>query len=53
MLTFIRNLASLYTRRAAGDSNLRAVSDVEMRANAISAKLLSKADTVRVVAASR
>jgi len=53
MLTLISNLAPLYTRGAAGDSILRAVSDVEMLANAISAKLLSKADTVRIVAASR
>ena len=53
MLTLISNLAPLYTRGAAGDSILRAVSDVEMLANAVSAKLLSKADTVRIVAASR
>jgi hypothetical protein len=53
MLTLISNLAPLYTRGAAGDSILRAVSDVEMLANATSAKLLSKADTVRIVAASR
>ena len=53
MLTLITNLSPLYTRGAAGDSILRAVSDVEMLANAISAKLLSKADTVRIVAASR
>ncbi len=53
MLTLISNLAPLYTRGAAGDSILRAVSDVELLANAISAKLLSKADTVRIVAASR
>ena len=53
MLTLISNLAPLYTRGAAGDSILRAVSDVEMLANAISHKLLSKADTVRIVSASR
>ncbi len=53
MLTLISNLAPLYTRGATGDSILRAVSDVEMLANAISAKLLSKADTVRIVSASR
>jgi hypothetical protein len=50
MLALISNLAPLYTRGAAGDSILRAVFDVEMLANAISAKLLSKADTVRIVA---
>ncbi len=50
MLTLISNLAPLYTRGAAGDSILRAVFDVEMLSNAISAKLLSKADTVRIVA---
>jgi hypothetical protein len=53
MLTLISNLAPLYTRGAAGDSILRAVSDIEMLANAISAKLLSKADTVRIVSAAR
>jgi hypothetical protein len=53
MLTLISNLAPLYTRGAAGDSILRAVSDVEMLANANSATLLSKADTVRIVATSR
>ncbi len=53
MLTLISNLAPLYSRGAAGDSILRAVADVEMLANAISAKLLSKADTVRIAAASR
>jgi hypothetical protein len=49
MLGVINDLASLYTRGAAGDSILRAVSEVEMLANAITAKLLSKAETVRVV----
>ena len=39
LLTPISNLAPLYTRGAAGDSILRAVSDVEMLANATSAKL--------------
>jgi hypothetical protein len=53
MLGFISNLAPLYTRGAAGDSILRAVSDVELLANAISAKLLSKAETVRIVTTSR
>jgi len=49
MFGVINNLAHLYTRGAAGDSTLRAVSEVEMLANAITAKLLSKAETVRVV----
>ena len=53
MLGLISNLAPLYTRGAAADSILRAVSDVEMLSNAISAKLLSKADTVRIVTAPR
>ena len=53
MLALISNLAPLYTRGAADDSILRAVSDVEMLANATSAKLLSKADAVRIAAASR
>ncbi len=52
MLTLISNLAPRYTRGAAGDSILRAVSDVEMLANATTAKLLSKADTVRIMAPS-
>ncbi len=50
MLAVIGNLAPLYTRGAAGDSILRAVSDVEMLANAITAKLQSKAESVRVAA---
>jgi hypothetical protein len=49
MLAVISNVAPLYTRGAAGDSILRAVSEVEMLANAITVKLLSKAETVRVV----
>ena len=49
MLGVISNLAPLYTRSAAGDSILRAVSEIEMLANAITAKLLSKAESVRVV----
>ena len=49
MLAVISNLAPLYTRGAAGDSILRAVSEVEMLANDISTKLLSKVATVRVV----
>jgi hypothetical protein len=53
MLGLLSNLAPLYARGAAGDSILRAVSDVEMLAIATTAKLLSKADAVRIVAASR
>jgi hypothetical protein len=49
MLGVISNLAPLYTRGAAGDSILRAVSEVEMLATAISTKLLSKVGTLRVV----
>ncbi len=51
ILAVISNLAPLYTRGAAGDSILRAASDVEMLANAITVKLLSKAESVRLAAA--
>ena len=51
MLAVISNLAPIYTRGAVGDSILRAVSEVEMLANAVSAKLLSKAESVRGVSA--
>jgi hypothetical protein len=51
MLGVISNLAPLYTRNAAGDSILRAAAEVEILANAISAKLLSKAETVRALSA--
>ncbi len=47
MIGVISNLAALYTRGAAGDSVLRAASDVEMLANAVTTKLLSKVETVR------
>ena len=47
----ISNLASIYARGAPGDSVLRAASDVEMLANAIGVKLLSKAKSVRVSSA--
>jgi hypothetical protein len=50
MLAVIGNLAPLYTRGAAGDSILRAVSDVELLASAITAKLQSKAESVRAAA---
>ncbi len=49
MLAVISNLAPLYARGAAGDSIWRAASEVEMLANAISSKLLSKAETVRLL----
>jgi hypothetical protein len=49
MLGLISNLAPLYARGAAGDSIMRAVSDVELLANDITVKLLTKVGTVRVV----
>jgi hypothetical protein len=49
MLAVISNLAPLYTRGAAGDSILRAASEVELLANAVSTKLLSKTQLVRLV----
>ena len=53
MLGVISNLAPLYIRGAAGDSILRAVSEVEMLAIAIIAKQLSKAESVREVSTPR
>ena len=50
MLAVISNLAPLYTRGATGDSTLRAVTDIEMLANAITVKLQSKAESVRAAA---
>jgi len=47
MFGVISHLTALYTRGAAGDSILRAAFDVEMLANAVTAKLLSKAEMVR------
>ena len=47
MLGVISNLAPLYTRGAAGDSILRTVSEIEMLADSITAKLHSKAGMVR------
>jgi hypothetical protein len=47
MLGVISNLAPLYTRGATGDSILRAASEVQMLAMAISAKHLAKAEAVR------
>ena len=49
LLGVISNLAPLYTRGAAGDSILRAVSEIELLANAITANLMSKAETVRLI----
>ena len=49
MIGVISNLAALYTRGAAGDSVLRAASDVEMLTNAVTTKLLSKVEIVRRV----
>jgi hypothetical protein len=46
MLAVISNLSSLYTRGVTGDPILRAASDVEMLAIAISTKHLSKAEAV-------
>ncbi len=47
MLAVISNLAPLYTRGATGDSILRAASEVEMLAIAITTKHLTKAEAVR------
>ena len=48
MLAVIGNLVPLYTRGATGDSILRAASEVEMLAIAISTKHLAKAEAVLV-----
>jgi hypothetical protein len=47
MLGVISNVAPLYTRGATGDSILRAASEVQMLAMAISTKHLAKAEAVR------
>jgi hypothetical protein len=47
MLGVISNLAPLYTRGATGDSILRAASEIQMLAMAISTKHLAKAEAVR------
>jgi intracellular sulfur oxidation DsrE/DsrF family protein len=52
MVAVISNLAPLYARGAPSDSVLRATSDVEVLANAIGVKFLSKAESVRVSSAS-
>lgn len=49
MLAVISNLAPLCARGAPGDSVLRAASDVEMLAIAVSTKHMSKADFVRAI----
>ncbi len=50
MLAVISNLAPLYTRGAAGDSILRTVSEIEVLADSITAKLHSKAGMVLAAA---
>jgi hypothetical protein len=47
MIGVISNLAALYGRGGANDSILRAVSEVDMLASAVSTKLLSKVPMVR------
>jgi hypothetical protein len=47
MLGVISNLAPLYTRGATGDSILRAASEVQMLATAITTKHLAKAEAAR------
>jgi hypothetical protein len=49
MLAVVSNLAPLYSRGATGDAILRAASEVEMLAIAISTKQLSKAEAVRAM----
>jgi hypothetical protein len=49
MLAVISNLAPLYARGTPGDSVLRAASDVEMLAIAVSNKHMSKAEVVRAL----
>jgi hypothetical protein len=51
MLAVISNLAPLYARGVSGDSIWRATSEVEMLANAIAVKLVSKAESIRTVSA--
>ena len=48
MLGVISNLAALYTRGSAGDSVMQASADIEMFAAALTSKLYSKADFVRL-----
>lgn len=49
MLAVISNLAPLYTRGATSDSILRAASEVEMLAIAITTKHLAKAEAIRAM----
>jgi hypothetical protein len=49
MLAVVGNLVPLCARGAPGDSVLRAASDVEMLAIAVSTKHMSKADFVRSI----
>ncbi len=48
MFGVISNLAALYSRGGADDSILRAVSEVDMLATAVTTKLLSKVEMVRL-----
>ena len=48
MIGVISNLAALYSRGGAGDSILRATSEVDMLANVVTSKLLSKVEMVRI-----
>jgi hypothetical protein len=52
MLATISNLAPVYTRGAANDSSLRASSEVEGLADAITVKLLSEAESVPLASVS-
>ncbi len=51
MLGVISNLAALFTRGVVGDSIMRAASEVALLANAITVKLLSKAESIRLASA--
>ena len=53
MFGVISNLAALYARSEAADSVMQAASNVEMLANALTDKLYSKAEMVRLLAAPR
>jgi len=52
MLGVISNLAALYSRGGAGDSILRAASEVDVLATAVTTKLMSKVEMVRLSSAS-
>jgi len=51
MLAVISNLAALFTRGVVGDSIMRAAAEVALLANAITVKLLSKAESIRLASA--